>query len=496
MLAQKLILSYSSKMFAQLIQIAASIVVARIAGPGVIGTIAFGLAYVSMFKFIAELGVGSAHIKLLSEGRDEAKCIGTYARMKIFLTTIFFIIVIGVFSIQKFILNITFESPVHEKVILLTLIIVTINELCLIPSVTFAGKTEQAKQEAPLFIRTLLCQILRIIVVMLGYGALTLAFSNLLSAILVLPIYLLLFKGYPIGKYDKDLAKQYIAISLPIVVILIAQTIIYWSDKIIIQYTANSAEVGYYVAGFKFGNLIFLIGLSVGMLFFPVFSKAIAEKQYDKINSNLRKLERFTLIFILPVILFASIYSDLIVLPLLGHKFINSIPILSIINISMFIMVLSMPYGNVISAKGLFKLSARLHIAQLLFFVIMAFLFVSPFMLNLKGMGMAFTILLSNVFIASLFIVFSKKNLKQLRILPGKHLLVFGVIYSFLCFLCYNYLPSFTMKLIFIFIYFAGYWGLLMLLGLVIKEDWEMLGNLVNLTKMKKYINSEIKLKK
>ena len=70
MLAQKLILSYSSKIVVQFFSIAASIVVARIAGPTVLGTVAFGLAYVSMFSFIADLGIGTAHIKLVSEGEE------------------------------------------------------------------------------------------------------------------------------------------------------------------------------------------------------------------------------------------------------------------------------------------------------------------------------------------------------------------------------------------------------------------------------------------
>ena len=82
MLAQKLILSYSSKIVIQFIQIVASIVVARIAGPTVLGTVAFGLAFVSIFAFIADLGIGSAHMKLVSEGQDVGSCISTYSFLK------------------------------------------------------------------------------------------------------------------------------------------------------------------------------------------------------------------------------------------------------------------------------------------------------------------------------------------------------------------------------------------------------------------------------
>ena len=82
MLAQKIMLSYGSRLFIQLIQIIASIVVARVAGPTVLGTVAFGLAFVSMFEFLASFGIGPAHVKLVSEGQDLGKCISTYSVLK------------------------------------------------------------------------------------------------------------------------------------------------------------------------------------------------------------------------------------------------------------------------------------------------------------------------------------------------------------------------------------------------------------------------------
>ncbi|MBI4648426.1 MAG: hypothetical protein HY738_18040, partial [Bacteroidia bacterium] len=45
------------------------ILVARFAGPTIIGTVAFGFAYVTVFGFINGL-FGVSHIKLVSEGYD------------------------------------------------------------------------------------------------------------------------------------------------------------------------------------------------------------------------------------------------------------------------------------------------------------------------------------------------------------------------------------------------------------------------------------------
>ena len=496
MLAQKLILSYYSKIFSQVIQIAVGIVVARVAGPTVLGTVAFGLAFTNMFKFIADLGIGTAHIKLISEGSDEASCIGTFARMKFFLIGIFFVVVLGIFLIQKYIFFYNFESITHEKVILVLLISLTIKLIFSIPKTTFAAKTEQAKRDIPDLIQLIVYQSMRLVVVLLGYKALAITFSNLAAAILVVPIYFFLFKDYRIGKFDKKLAKQYVTIALPLIVVIISQTFIYLTDKVILQYLTSSEEVGYYVAGFRIGGFIRMIGQSVGLLFFPLFSKAIAEKLYVKINLNIKKFEKFSLAFVFPVTVFASIYSDLVVKFILGPQYVKSIPILSIITLSMFIMIFFQPYGNVITGKGLFKLSAKLRFIQLIFFIIIAFALVSPTMFNLKGIGIAMSLLLSNLFIGILFLIYSKKILKQLIILPSRSLLMFGVLYSLISFLIYNYiLENLMQKIFFLPLFFLGYWGITFLLGIIKKEEWAILGNLINIKKMKKYMQSEIKLK-
>ena len=62
------------------------------------------------------LGIGTAHIKLLSEGKDEASCIGTCARIKLFLTGFFVLVVLGAFFVQK---HIQLQKAGCSKAILL-----------------------------------------------------------------------------------------------------------------------------------------------------------------------------------------------------------------------------------------------------------------------------------------------------------------------------------------------------------------------------------------
>ncbi len=77
-----------------------------------------------------------------------------------------------------------------------------------IPKSTFTAKIEQAKIDIPDFTRVLMFQILRISVVLLGFGAIALAFSNLIASVLVIPFFFYLFRKYPFSGFDKQLAKN------------------------------------------------------------------------------------------------------------------------------------------------------------------------------------------------------------------------------------------------------------------------------------------------
>ncbi len=271
MMTQKLVLSYSSKILIQIIQMATSLVVARLVGPSVLGTIAFGLAYVNMFTIITDLGFGTAHIKLVSEGRDARVCNGTYATIKASLIGIFVLVFIGFYLFQKFVLHTSFESETHETVIFIYLIIITLTQFYNIYTATWAARMEQAKQDIPSFLQTLIYQVLRIVLAILGYKAIGLVLGNLASVLIIIPLYLYLGRDLKFGKFDKTLFKDYLKIAAPTMVTTTCGILIYSTDKVILQSFTNSEELGFYSAAFVLGSFIKTIEGSTGMLLFPFF---------------------------------------------------------------------------------------------------------------------------------------------------------------------------------------------------------------------------------
>lgn len=495
MLKQKLILSFSTKILIQLMQIIASIIVARIAGPAVLGTVTFGTAYVSSFQFISGVGLGGAHIKLISEGKDTGKCIATFMILKLFATVAFIVAVISFYFFQIKILNVQFESKIHQYVILIALVTVTIQSFMSIMERTFEAKTEQAKRDIPELIGITFSSILRITVVLLGYKALTLAFCNLISTIVVIPMTLYLFKDYNVGTFDKEIAKQYIKIAAPLILLFFSETMLQYLDKVLLQFFTNSEQVGYYTAGFRVGSLLMIIAAGIG-IFFPLFSKAVAEKNYDYIKDKIDKYERFIFIFLMPAVLFLSIYSDSIVLLLLGQKYTPSINVMPIITIAIFIRVLTIPYGNILTGMGLFKFAAKIHLINLFVYGVAIIILTKNDFLNLKAVGTASAVLISNLYLGTSYVFFSRRKLDIVKKIKNHKFIVFGILNFFLFYFFYKYFVGYwgnTFRILFPLIYFPVTYIGLILLNWIKKDDLEMLKSMIDYKSMKKYIKNEIK---
>jgi len=497
MIAQKLILGYGSKIVIQAMTIAAGILVARIAGPTVLGTVAFGTAFVSIFSFVSSFW-GPAHVKLISEGKDLGKCISTFSVLKFLSTGLFLMLVIAVFFIQKNILHIKFESNIHQYVIFIILMSVVIEQLLSIPITTFQARTEQAKQDIPDLIRSFVRQILRIAVVLLGLRAIALASVNLISIILVVPIFLILFEDYPRAAFDKQLAMKYLKISLPFFFMDICTNSIDYLDKVILQFFANSQQVGYYTAGYSIGGFFLLMASSVGILFFPLFSAAAAQRDYAFIKDKVEKFERFSFIFIMPIVLFCAIYSDTIVKVVLGKQYIPSIGVLSVITIATFVIVLSNPYGNVVTGMGHFNLALILYLMNLIFFISTTMILVHPRILNLGIDGMAYAILASNIFIGILFRLFAKKKCDVLDLMKNMKFVIWGIINFVLFYTLYAYgkqAYGINFRVIFPLLYFTITYLTLIFLKWINKEDWKVFVTLIKIKQVFSYVIGEIHLK-
>jgi len=493
MIKQKLALSYLSKILLQIFQFAVTIIVARVAGASVMGTVAFATSFVSLFTIFFDMGQGVAHIKLVSEGQNEKQCNGIYFRIQLILSIVFFLLALCFFGISKYFLAGTFESKVHEQVVLVTIFTISIGNLFSIPRTTFNARVEQARADIPDLLRQIIYQVFRLSVVLAGYGALAISLSNLAATILIIPLYLYLFKGTQWGGWDKSLFKKYVSISLPVFITNIVDILSNHSDKVLLQFFYGSSEVGYYVAGFSIGSLILLVGYSLGLILLPTFSKEIASNNHNNVSRVLEKFERFTWLFIFPLTLATSIGSDLIVTTILGDAFHKTVPVLSFINFSAFFTSYFVVYGVILSSSGFFRLNAGIYTLKFVFLIVTAIIAIHPQFLHMGAKGLAISLMASNIFSGLMFVYYVKKKQQIIQIFPSARLIFYSLIVVIPAFFAYGHMENILSKLFILAAIPVLFWAGAAALRLMKTDDVRIFLGLVNPTLMRNYIKNELK---
>ncbi len=492
MLKQKFLVQFGSNIGLRILGIISGIVVARIAGPEVLGTVAFGTAYVSIFGFITGL-FGTSHIKLISEGRDLGKCVSTYTRLQSGALLLYLTVVFGWFLFQKEVLNHSFESKIHETVVIISMVMLFFTKFVDFNNSTFTAQLKQFKANYPHFLMGVLFQLGKIGVVLLGFRAIGLVSWNLISTLIILPFAYYLYKSLPKAKFDYALAKEYCKIALPVFLIVVLNSLIGYSDKLLLHHYTNSIELGYYVAAFSLGGMILIVGNSIGTIFFPLFSKLIKENNWASVNDRIGKFELFLATMLFPGIVLVVFISQPLITLVLGSKYQNSIVPFQILLFASYVSIVGLPYGNIISGMGRFYLNFWLKLSKFVIYIVTAIFLISPKFLGLGAIGLAITLLSVNV-INNVLIFFTSKKIGSIT-MNSRNFIIYAVI-SLISIGCYFLIPIFirignSWWLLFSLLYIFLVYGVLALMQLVGRKDLITLANLLNPSKTVEYMKKE-----
>ncbi len=494
MLKQRFLVQFGSKLITQVLGMAAGIVVARVAGPSIVGVLAYGTAYVSILSFINGL-FGAAHIKLVSEGRDHATCLAVYSRLREISSYVYLLATLGMFLAQKYLLHYQFESREAQIIILITLAATFIERYEGYGTTVYTANLKQAKANLPNFLRTVLWHLGRVLLVFLGFRAIALASLHLALAIFAAAYMLLLLREYPKGKYDRELAKEYFRYGAPALVIVIVNSITLYADKLLLAHYSNTTQLGYYSAAYSIGGMFMLIALPVGNIFFPLFSGMISRGDWQGVNENIRRYQEFIILFLLPVLCVLAIAGGPLLLLTLGRRYQPSVLPFTVLLFSTYVVLMGLPYGNIITGMGKFYLYAWTNMIKLVVFFGSVTLFVSPRLLNLGATGVACNQLVLNLTGNFIFLLFAirigkvkisaRNNWRQL-------LIILFSAGAFVLSLAARKLHD-LWWMAYIPLYLASIYCLLAALGLIKREHWKLLLEAVNLKKTIRYVHNEMR---
>lgn len=493
MLKQKFILHFSAGILGHLITALTGIVVARLAGPEIIGTVAYGVAYVSIFGF--GLGLfGSSHMKLVSEGQNHGNCVKTFTVLQTLNIVLFVLVFTGWLLFQIFIARHPFQKE-QLWVIIIFFIFFTLSQFLSMWQINFSATIEVAKNSIPQLLQNIAYNSTRIIVVLVGLGAVALTACNFVGLLVAMPVTLHYVRKLPRGKFDAILMRRYLSVSFVFLIIAICGTLITNLGRLFLEHYESVRDVGLFTAGSSIAGMLLLISTTTGTIFFPLFSKLASENNTEKINHQIELFERIILIFLAPAVFVIATFSTPLIVFLLGERYELSGIVLKILLISALIQVVTLPYGNLIAGKGLFKTLSVINVVQVIVFVLCLVFFLDPRFFDLGAVGLAWATAFANIFISGCFVavVLKKEKIEAFR----KNIKYYLSTILLSLILMLTTLSGFITGHLFINVIFVAfivliYYLILFLIKWLTRDDVNIILDFINPRKLISYIKSDL----
>jgi len=355
-------------------------------GPEGMGSFSYALAFVTSFSIFLDMGTTSSHVKRISEGFDEARCIGTFLSIKLFLSLIYGIIVITVIQLIKA-RESSYFTDVVELMIYLLILSKILGSISLVMTQTFVAQTQTALAVIPALIEKIVNVALKVIVCISGFSLIYLAVSNLFGTITLLLILLFLFRhkniNYPNSKY----IKSYVLFGLPLFILSFSDAVMSSMDKLIIGNFLGIYEVGLYSAPQTFIWPSTIIGVSISSLIMPMTSSYISEGKLDLAKNLLYKAESYISLFFGPIIIFSIFTSEILIYYLLGNDFSPSVEYVKFFAISSLFFSLSQPFISFLIASEKLKLLASISIISVLINLSLSLILVPNHLMGIEVLG-------------------------------------------------------------------------------------------------------------
>jgi O-antigen/teichoic acid export membrane protein len=371
LIARKSFLITVSKVTAQFIGWIGLAVLAKLWGgfaPDAIGIIGFAMSFIAMFDLIADLGFYQAHVKKVSEGKDLGTCIGTFAVIKIMLTTLMVGVALLSIFVWKNILHQQFYDATTETVVYVMILYYVLADLTQIATVTFEAKKEIAKRELTYIFESIKTPLI-ILVAVAGVGTLatiqpavpwpeflsplqkflashavgSLAMTYVFAILASFIVGFWLLRKYPVKKPDWKLGKEYAAFALPIMLISVIGVISVNIDKIMLGFFWTATEVGYFFSMQQIMQMLMILHIAVGTVLFPTFSEYHSKKDFQKIITAVRASERYISMVMIPPVVVFIIFPNPVIGTILSDAFYPAASTLIVLSVYVYILSLTRP---------------------------------------------------------------------------------------------------------------------------------------------------------
>jgi len=534
MIARKSALIVGTQFFTRFLGWIGLVVLAKLWGgfaPEAIGIIGFAMAFLAIFNIVADLGFSQAHIKRISEGKDLGTCIGTYAAIKLILTSLMVTVVFIAIFIWKSFFHGGFTDATTESVITVFVIYYIFLNLAQIATFTFQGRRKIAKRQVAGIFENIVKAPLIILVALAGVSIVgvasispafnwpgflqplqrfithhavgSLAMTYVFGVMATFFVGMWLLRKYPLKKPSFNLFKSYFSFALPVMLLSVISVISVNIDKIMIGYFWTSVEVGYYFTVQQILQIILIFSAAVSIVLFPTLSEYHSSKNFEKIKETTHLAERYISMVTIPPIVLVIVFANPVIDIMLSSAFLPAASVLITLSIFALISGLRIPYSSLISGINRPGIAAKIGFAICVTNISLNYLFIpkqgllSSFGINGPTGAAIATVLSSLVGFFGLRIAAKKlTGIKLLQSHTPRHIIA-GLIMAGMLYYIGSLIPlvRWYHLLVFAGVGLGIYLGMLFVLKEFKKQDLMFFLDMLRLKKMIGYVKSELKEK-
>jgi O-antigen/teichoic acid export membrane protein len=219
----------------------------------------------------------------------------------------------------------------------------------------------------------------------------------------------------------KELQKELVSYSVPILLFGVGSLIFYWIDSFSIGFYKSAAEVGFYNAAVPIALLLGIAPELFMQLFFPLITREYAKKRIHLIEQLSKQVAKWILLINLPVLAIILVFPGAVINILFGGQYLiaeNALRILAIGSLISSVFVIS---NHLITMIGKSKLVLINIVIASVVNLVLNFILVPMqkigFIENASGLnGAAIATLISVCLLNFLFVVQAHKHLSIIPI--------------------------------------------------------------------------------
>jgi O-antigen/teichoic acid export membrane protein len=489
----RILIGSAGQMAVRVLNMAALLFTSRLIGPSGLGSYGLVIAYIGAFSILSGLGVPTAHLKRISEGKDLGRCNGTFFAIRFVQISLVVLTVLCAYGFQKYLLGHGFESSSLEMLLLVLLLSRFLADLGQSLNYTFSARRETVKQWIPIVIGVAVDDALYILIALAAPSVVLLAWADVAMNLVILIGYLVLFRGYPLLKPTLEYFKLYATFAGPVLLIGMIETLYGVVDSLFVGFRGGTTELGLFLGATSIASIVGIIQVALGGLIFPTMSHNLRIGAVDRVHQLASTLDKVLVTFFIPALLLTWLFQEQIVVLVLGTAYRSSSVILVVLTAMVMVKALYTVYAGLLMARGELKRVLLIVAGSFVFYSLGNLLILKFYPARNVGVAIAFLKLATELFL------FTAYRLNTRALIPFKGLLILlphitiGFVLGLVSKLLISSIPSSPLNTILISTaVIVLYFGFLLATRGWSLADWRGLWQLARPSALKRYILFEL----